>query len=76
VQMQDRITILCRKLLATRHPEEIQPVSQQLRHAIAERVERIREKVVEVVLIDRIVDQDVLNRMPAKENTDAPRQAG
>jgi hypothetical protein len=74
--MQDRITILCRKLLATRHPEEIQPVSQQLRRAIAERVERIREKVLEVVLIDRIVDQDVLNRMPAKENTDAPRQAG
>jgi hypothetical protein len=76
VQMQDRITILCRKLLATRHPEEIQPVSQQLRHAIAERVERIREKVVEVVLIDRIVDQDVLNRMPAKEHTDVPRQTG
>jgi hypothetical protein len=74
--MQDRITILCRKLVATRHPEEIQPVSQQLRHAIAERVERIREKVVEVVLIDRIVDQHVLNRTPAKENADAPRQTG
>lgn len=74
--MQDRITILCRKLLGTRRPDEIQPISQQLRHAITERVEHIREKVVEVVLIDRIVDQDVLSRMPAKEHTDAPRQIG
>jgi len=67
--------MLCRKLLRTRHPEEIHPVSQQLRHEISERVERIREKVVEVVLIDRIVDQDVLNRVQTKGNTDASRQS-
>jgi hypothetical protein len=73
--MQDRITILCRKLLGTRHPEKIRPISQQLRHEITQRVERIREKVVEVVLIDRIVNQDVLNRMRSKENTAGSRQS-
>jgi hypothetical protein len=52
------------------------PFLSNCAHAIAERVERIREKVVEVVLIDRIVDQHVLNRTPAKENADAPRQTG
>lgn len=73
--MQDRITILCRKLLGTGRPEEIHPISQQLRHEIRQRVERIREKVFEVVLIDRIVDQDLLNRTQEKENTDASRQS-
>lgn len=67
--------MLCRKLLGTRHPEEIHPISQQLRHEITRRVEHIREKVIEIVLIDRIVNQDDLNRMQASENTDASRQS-
>lgn len=59
----------------TRHSEEIHPISQQLRHEITRRVEHIREKVIEIVLIDRIVNQDDLNRMQASENTDASRQS-
>jgi hypothetical protein len=59
MEMQDRITMLCGKLLRTRRPEEVYPISQQLRHAITEQVERVREKAVEVAIIDHIVDEDV-----------------
>ncbi len=59
LEMQDRITMLCGKLLRTRRPEEIHPISQQLRHAITEQVEHVREKAVEVAIVDQIVDQDV-----------------
>ena len=67
--------MLCRKLLSTRHPEDIHPISQQLRHAITEQVERIREKAAAVVIIDRIVDQNVLVEMQAKKSSDASRQS-
>lgn len=67
--------MLCRKLLWTRHPEEIHPLSEQLRHEITRRVEHIREKAIEMVLFDRIVNQDVPNRTQAMENTDASRQS-
>ena len=73
--MQDRITILCRKLVGTRRPEEIHPISQQLRHAITEQVERIREKVVEVAVIDRIVDREILSRMNVKLGRRASRRS-
>ena len=67
--------MLCRKLLWTRHPEEIHPLSEQPRHEITRRVEHIREKAIEMVLFDRIVNQDVPNRTQAMENTDASRQS-
>jgi hypothetical protein len=40
-----------------------------------QQVERIREKAVEVVMIDRIVDQSVLAKMSAMESTEASRQS-
>ena len=58
--MQDQITPLCRKLLRTRLPDEIHPISQQLRHAITDQVERIRERVVGVAIIERIVERELL----------------
>jgi hypothetical protein len=53
--MQDQITKLCRKLMETERPDELQPVSAQLRRAIHERVDHVREGALEVALLDRIV---------------------
>jgi len=48
--MQDHITKLCRKLLRAEEPTEVHPTAEQLRSAIAEKVERIRAEAQDVAL--------------------------
>lgn len=48
-------------------------MARQLRNAIAERIDRIRENAIGVAIIDRVVDLDVMTRMHAKESTGLAR---
>lgn len=48
--MQDRITKLCSKLLNTEEPTDVQPTAEQLRSAIAEKVQSIRAEAQDVAL--------------------------
>ena len=71
--MQDQITRLCRRLVCSEDPAELRPVARQLRNAIAERMDRIRENAIDVAIIDRVVDLDAMTRMHAKESTGSAR---
>ena len=66
--MQDLITALCRKLLATREPDQIRPTAEQLQHAISARLDRVREEAVALAIVDRMVDTDSLICQEAKES--------
>ena len=48
--MQDRITNLCRKLLKAEEPAEVHPAAEELRSAIAEKVDQIRADAQDVAL--------------------------
>lgn len=48
--MQDRITRLCRKLLSVKESTDVHPTAEELRAAIAERVERLRAEAQDVAL--------------------------
>jgi len=56
--MQDRITSLCSKLVRAEDPKELAPVAHQLKQAIRERVDSVREYAVELALLDQLVDGD------------------
>lgn len=76
--MRDQITRLCNRLMKTQNANEVRPVSAQLQRAIRERVEKVRENAVEVVLLDRIVDSvadGVLTREPADDSLRSRRIA-
>src|ERR1700757_3878353 len=54
--MSDRITSLCTRLLETEEPAEIRPVADDLRYAIHEHIDKVREMACEILLIDRVVN--------------------
>jgi hypothetical protein len=54
--VQDKITKLCRRLVAEDDPHELRPVAFQLQCAIRERLERVRENAVVVALVDQMID--------------------
>ena len=72
--MQDAITKLCRKLVWAEDPEIISPVSERLQKAIHERVERVRETAMEIVMIDRMVNLDAVSYGQSEENCSPSRQ--
>ena len=53
--MSDKITKLCVRLLKAEHPDELQPVASELKQAIRERFDAVRESALEVALLDRLV---------------------
>jgi hypothetical protein len=48
--MYDRITNLCRKLLRAEEPAEVHPVAEELRSAIAEKVDQLRADAQDIAL--------------------------
>lgn len=54
--MSDRITSLCTRLLETEEPAEISPVADDLRYAIHEHIDKVRETACEILLFDRVVN--------------------
>lgn len=66
--MKNRITGLYDKLIQTDDPEEFEPAAAQLRREIRDCVERIRDNVIGVVLIDRIVHPPEGTSKRLKEN--------
>jgi hypothetical protein len=62
--MSDNITKLCVRLLKAEHPDELQPAAAQLKQAIRERFDAVREGALEVALLDRLVSGRSLARSP------------
>lgn len=60
--MSDRITRLCTRLLETEEPAEIRPVADDLRCAIHEHIDKVRETACEILLIDRVVNSALRRR--------------
>jgi predicted Rdx family selenoprotein len=58
--MQDHISKLCGKLVLARHQNQIKPEAAELRQAIRDHVEAVREDVAKIAFVDRIVEVDVL----------------
>lgn len=48
--MPDRITNLCKKLLRAEEPAEVHPTAEELRSAIAEKVDQIRADAQDTAL--------------------------
>lgn len=57
-------------------PAELRPVARQLRNAIRELMDRIREDAIGIAIIDRVVDLDAMIQTCARESTDTARQSG
>ena len=54
--MADRITSLCARLVQTEEAAEIRPVADDLRSAIHEHIDKVRETACEILLLDRVVN--------------------
>lgn len=71
--MVDRITNLCARLLETEEPAEIRPVADDLRSAIHEHIDSVRETACGILLLDRVVNsalrrrREIRNRRPRPE---------
>lgn len=61
--MPDRITSLCSRLLETEEPAEIRPVADDLRSAIHEHIDKVRETAYEVLLLDRVLNTALRRRL-------------
>lgn len=62
--------------MCSEDPAELRPVARQLRNAIGERMDRIRENAIGIAIIDRVVDLDAMIQTCARESTDTARQSG
>lgn len=71
--MVDRIANLCARLLETEEPAEVRPVADDLRSAIHEHIDNVRETACGILLLDRIVNSalrrrwEILHRRPRAE---------
>jgi hypothetical protein len=54
--MVDRINSLCARLLQSQEPAEIHPVASDLRSAIHEHIDKVRETAGVILLLDRAVN--------------------
>ena len=60
LRMEDRIRRLCSELLATRDDEEIGPILAELRHALHQHIERLRERFgAYPLLVERRARNDI-----------------
>jgi uncharacterized protein YeeX (DUF496 family) len=66
---QDQITRLCSRLMKA-DQQELHPVAKQLRRAIHDQVDRVRENAFEVALVDRLTDYGASGlQMPVEESS-------
>jgi hypothetical protein len=70
--MSDRITSLCTRLLETEEPAEIRPVADDLRYAIHEHIDKVRETACEILLIDRVVNSALRRRREIRKRRPRP----
>jgi len=75
--MPDRISTLCARLLDTQEPEEVRPLADDLRSAIHEQIDKLREAACEILLLDRVVNtalrrrQQIRKRRPHLEHQES-----
>lgn len=53
--MPDEITKLCFRLIRAEDPDELRPAATELKEAIRQRFETVRENALEIALLDRLV---------------------
>lgn len=53
--MQDEITRLCFRLIGAEDPNELSPTAIELKQAIRERFDAVRESALEIALLDKLV---------------------
>lgn len=56
--MGDKIIGLCGRLLETENEDAVGPVAAELRQAIRDRIETVRQEFVDIALIDHIGELD------------------
>lgn len=71
--MEDHICTLCGKLVRAEDQREFKPVAVELRRAIRDRIDCIREHVVGIALFDRILDLNVFASGTATGSTTEQR---
>jgi len=74
--MADRITSLCARLVQTEEAAEIRPVADDLRSAIHEHIDKVREIACEILLLDRIVTSALRRRSEVRKMKTTPRAPG
>ena len=67
LRMEDKIRRLCLELLAKRDDEEVGPILVELRHALHQHIERLRERFGAYPLL---VERRARNDMPAMNQPD------
>ena len=72
--MRDHITKLCDDLISAEDSQELYPASEQLQEAIHQRVERVRQDAVGLVMIDRVTGLDGLIELQPQGLTEHSRQ--
>ena len=70
--MADRITSLCARLLETEEPAEISPLADDLRSAIHEHIDKVRETACEILLLDRVVNSALRRRREIRKRRPRP----
>jgi hypothetical protein len=70
--MADRITSLCARLLKAEVPTEIRPVADDLRSAIHEHIDKVRETACQVLLLDRVVNSALRRRREIRKRRQRP----
>jgi len=70
--MTDRITSLCIRLLQTEEPAEIRPVANDLRSAIHEHIDQVRETACQILLLDRVVNRALRRRLEVRKRKVRP----
>jgi len=70
--MPDRITHLCARLLETEEPEEIRPIANDLRSAIHEHIDKVRETAWGILLLDRVVNGALRRRQQIRKRKARP----
>lgn len=71
--MRDHITKLCEDLIGAEDPKEVFPAAEQLQEAIHDRVERVRQDAVGVVMIDRVIGLEGLIESQMRDFSDTSR---
>ncbi len=73
--MEDRIRRLCSELLAKRDDEEVGPILAELRHALHQHIERLRERFgVYPLLVERRTRNDI-PQMNRQEQEDTAKKS-
>ena len=70
--MPDRITSLCTRLLEAEEAAEVRPVADDLRSAIHEHINKVRETACKILLLDRVLNSALLLRREIRKKRPRP----